>query len=132
MYKSAACAFTKPQWVNSETGKSGYYGMTEGSFSIGSRFVFAMTALGETSRTAHERARTIAQSPELWKLCTPPPRLIRSWNAEGWYVVLKDSRLLAFTTEYRITPPEEVTDLFHELEKLPASENRTLPDVGSP
>jgi hypothetical protein len=81
----------------------------------------AVTALGETSPTALQQARTFVQSPELWKLQTPPPRALRSWNAEGWYVVLKDSRLLAFTSEYRTTPPKEVTDLFYEIEKLPAS-----------
>jgi hypothetical protein len=81
----------------------------------------AMTALGVTSQTALQHARTFVQSPELRRLQTPPPRTLRSWNAEGWYVVLKDSRLLAFSSEYRTTPPKEVTDLFHEIEKLPAS-----------
>jgi hypothetical protein len=80
-----------------------------------------LTALGETS--LFERARTFVQSPELRKLHTPPAIALRSWNAEGWYVVLKDSRLLAFTSEYRTTPPQEVTDLFHEIEKLPARES---------
>jgi hypothetical protein len=79
------------------------------------------TALGETSLL--ERARTLVQSPELWKLHTPPARALRWWDAEGWYVVLKDSRLLAFTSEYRTPPPQEVTDLFHEIEKLPARES---------
>jgi hypothetical protein len=78
-------------------------------------------SLGETSPTAFEYARTFVQSTELWKLETPTPRALRSWNAEGWYVVLKDSRLLAFTSEHRTTPPREVTDLFYEIEKLPAS-----------
>jgi hypothetical protein len=78
------------------------------------------TALGETPLL--ERAHTLVQSPELRKLHTPPARALRWWNAEGWYVVLKDSRLLAFTSEYRTAPPQEVADLFHEIEKLPARE----------
>jgi hypothetical protein len=85
------------------------------------RFVgtVAMTALA-TSPDTLERARGFVQSPELGRLPTMVPNALRSWNAEGWYVVLKDSRLLAFTTESRTTPPKEVTDLFYEVERLPA------------
>jgi DNA-directed RNA polymerase specialized sigma24 family protein len=54
------------------------------------------------------------------------PAALRSWNAEGWYVVLQDSRLLAFTSEYRTTPPKEITDLFEEMEKLPASQEEAF------
>lgn len=84
----------------------------------------AMTALGETSPTAYARVRALVQSPDLWNMRTAAPKPLRSWNAEGWYVVLKDSRLLAFTTQLGTTPPETITDLFRELEKLPASEQR--------
>jgi hypothetical protein len=84
----------------------------------------ADNGLGEMSPAAYERAHILVQSPELWKLRTPPPKALRSWNAEGWYVVLKDSRLLAFTSEYGTVPPKEVRDLFHELAKLPLSEER--------
>jgi hypothetical protein len=83
------------------------------------RFVgqLAMTSL---EPTAYERARNLVQSSELWKLSTGPPKALRSWNADGWYVVLKDSRVLAFTTEYGTPPPDEVTGLFNEIQKLPA------------
>jgi hypothetical protein len=84
----------------------------------------AMTVLGQVSPTEFERARNFAQSPGLWKLRTAPPKALRSWNAEGWYLVLKDSRLLAFTSEDGTTPPEEVTGLFNELQKLPALDER--------
>ena len=40
--------------------------------------------------------------------------------------MLQDSRLLAFTTEYRTTPPKEITDLFQALEKLPASPEKAF------
>lgn len=79
----------------------------------------AWTALAETSPAAIERVRAFVQSPALWELRTLPPRVLRPWNAEGWYVVLKDSRLLAFTTEYGTTPPKEVTELFDQIENLP-------------
>ena len=78
-------------------------------------------ALAEMSQTAFERARTLVESPELWELRTRPPRVPRSWNAEGWFVVLQDSKLVAFTTEYGTMPPREVADLFYEIERLPVS-----------
>jgi hypothetical protein len=82
----------------------------------------AWTALAETSPATIERAHAFVQSPALWELRTPPARTLRSWNAEGWYVVLKDSRLLAFTSEYGTAPPKEVTELFHQIENLPIRE----------
>jgi hypothetical protein len=83
----------------------------------------AMAALGQ-SPAAYARVRALVQSPDLWNMRTAAPKPLRSWNAEGWYVVLKDSRLLAFTTQDGTTPPETITDLFREIEQLPASEQR--------
>ncbi len=48
-----------------------------------------------------------------------PAKELWAWNAEGWYVTLQDSHLLAFTSEYRTSPPREVTGLFQEIEILP-------------
>jgi hypothetical protein len=79
----------------------------------------------------YERVAEFVQSPKLWKLHTQPAKALWAWNAEGWYVVLKDSRLLAFTSEYGTAPPREIIDLFQEIENLPASEERpsTVRDV---
>jgi hypothetical protein len=74
----------------------------------------------------YQRVITFAQSSELWRPHTPPAKALWSWNAEGWYVVLRDSRLLAFTSEYGKAPPQKVTDLFYEIEKLLASEEQTF------
>ncbi len=79
----------------------------------------ALSSLGAAPRPTLEQALALADSPELLKLHTPPARALRSRNAEGWYVVLKDSPPLAFTTEYQTAPPRQITDLFHEIEKLP-------------
>jgi hypothetical protein len=76
---------------------------------------------------ANERVIAFAQSPELWKLHTPPAKVLWSWNAEGWYVVLKETRLLAFTSEYRTTPPKEITDVFQEIDKLPTWQKQSSP-----
>jgi hypothetical protein len=79
----------------------------------------ASASLYDASPTASERARAFAQSSALWNLRTGPATPLRSWNAEGWYIVLKDSRLLTFTSEQGAPPPKEVTDWFHQIESLP-------------
>lgn len=81
-------------------------------------------ALGDQSPAILERVRALVQSPALWKLHTQPTKALWSWDAEGWFVVLKDSKLLAFTSEYGTAPPPEVTALFHEIEQLPASSEK--------
>lgn len=72
------------------------------------------------------RVQALVQSPVLWGSHTAPATRLWSWNAEGWYLVLKDARLLAFTSEDGAVPPEEVTALFRAIEKLPESEERSL------
>jgi hypothetical protein len=81
-------------------------------------------SLWEVSPTAYQHGRALVESAELWTLHTPPPKALKSWDAEGWYVVLKDKRLLTFSTEYGTSPPKEVVELFHEIESLPASEEQ--------
>lgn len=78
-----------------------------------------------------EHARAFAHSAELLKLRTPPAKPLKSWNAEGWYIVLKDSRLFAFSSEYQTAPPREAIDLFQEIESLPGDKEivRTVQDV---
>jgi hypothetical protein len=77
-----------------------------------------------------DRANALANSTALRNLRTAPPIALRSWNAEGWYVVLgnRNSPLLAFTTEYGTNPPQEVKDMLAQIEKLPgAQESSTFP-----
>jgi len=87
-------------------------------------FQYRFEGRATLSLAPFQRVRPFVQSTGLWKLRTPVPEVLRSWNADGWYVVLQDSRLLAFTSEFRRKPPKEVTDLFQELEKLPASQEQ--------
>jgi hypothetical protein len=72
------------------------------------------------------QARAIMASPELRKQNTAAAKLFLSWNAEGWYVTLDDSHLLSFTSEYQTAPPQEITNLFHEIEKLPEKQQAGL------
>ena len=76
---------------------------------------------GVMPQTTYDHVSTFAEAPELRKLHTGPARGLSQWNADGWYVVLKDSHLLAFSSEYRTMPPALVTDLFHEIVALPTT-----------
>jgi hypothetical protein len=82
---------------------------------------------GILSQSAHGHALDLTESPELLKLHTGPAKALRSWNAEGWYVVTEDGRVLAFTSEYGTSPPPEIVDVFHEIEKLPAAQESHWP-----
>jgi len=83
------------------------------------------------SQTLHESARASLQLPRLSQMQTGSVRALRSWNAEGWYVVLDRSRVLAFTSEYHTMPPKQITDVFYEIQNLPARDelSQTLHDV---
>jgi hypothetical protein len=83
-------------------------------------------SLYEYSPTARERASAFSQSPVLWNLHTGPATPLSSWNAEGWYVVLEDSRLLTFSSERGTSPPQEVIDWFHQIESLPLRDEHRI------
>jgi hypothetical protein len=68
------------------------------------------------------KASSLAQSPQLKGVRTQPPKALRAWNAEGWYVLGKGTRVLAFTSEYGTAPSKEIVDLFHEIEGLRPTE----------
>ena len=74
---------------------------------------------GVMPESVREHVRSMMQSPALLGMRTAPPKALRSWNAEGWYVVLKDSEVLAFSSEYKTSPPQDIMNLFHEIEALP-------------
>ncbi len=48
-----------------------------------------VTAQPESSPVARLQVLALVDSAKLENLHTPPPGRLRSWNAEGWYVVLK-------------------------------------------
>lgn len=73
---------------------------------------------GVMPQATHERANDLAHSLLLRSLHTAPPIALRSWNAEGWYVALRDSPLLAFTSEYGTSPLWEVKEMLEQIEKL--------------
>ncbi len=86
-----------------------------------------VVAEGNMPQTTFEHAKAIVRSQQLFTSRTQPAKALRTWNAEGWYVVTQDSRTLAFTTEYRSVPPEAITDMFHEIEALPTGPVKSWP-----
>jgi hypothetical protein len=74
----------------------------------------------------YEQVSAFNAAPEFRDLHTQTARLLRAWNAEGWYVVLQNSQLFAFSSEYQTSPPQLVKDLLDETEKLPAAELRPV------
>jgi len=44
---------------------------------------------------------------------------LRMWNIDGWYYTGEGIGLKAYTTDKEAAPPQEIVDLFHDLEKLP-------------
>ncbi len=92
---------------------------------------YRVTALWARGSVPYERAYAFARSPELWRMHTPKPgSLLRSWNAEHWYVLLREplhldkARLLVFTGR----PPQEVAEFLRYVESLPTSDRQS--DVG--
>jgi hypothetical protein len=56
----------------------------------------SLEAWGVLESAAFERVNSNLNSEDLRKHRTPPAKRLLSWNAEGWYVVLEDERVLAF------------------------------------
>jgi hypothetical protein len=81
----------------------------------------ATIALAEQSHSIRDRAHALAWSSALAGLHTKAAKPLWSWRAEGWYVLLRESRVLAFTTEDGTDPPGEVAALLREIERLPAA-----------
>jgi hypothetical protein len=82
---------------------------------------------GVLTQTRHDDVRALINSQELAGLQTLPARQLRSWDAAAWYVVLKDRRLLAFTSEYQTRPPRQITTLFQEIRNSPTSQSHSWP-----
>ena len=74
---------------------------------------------GELSASLVERIGALIQSSKSVKSNREPIKPLRRWNDDGWYVAGESIELKAYTTENRVTPPQEVIDLFHDLEKIP-------------
>ncbi len=70
----------------------------------------AMLPEGSTTREA-----AFALAEQLTHFVTAPAVCLRSKKAEGWYVRLERTHVLAFTTEYGTQPPPQVIAVFQSL-----------------
>ncbi|MGA2814317.1 MAG: hypothetical protein ABSG16_23205 [Candidatus Acidiferrum sp.] len=78
------------------------------------------TSSGDLSDALKERIRSTLQSSDAASRNWGAVKPLRAWNDEGWYVSATESiGLRAYTTENGSTPPQEIVDLFNELEKIP-------------
>jgi hypothetical protein len=76
-------------------------------------------AYGELPEPLKERIQTLMQSSGSARSNREIVQPLRSWNDDGWYINGEDSGLKAYTKGNGATPPQEIVDLFDELEKIP-------------
>jgi len=77
-----------------------------------------------------ERIRSRIQSSKQVHNAWQPIKPVRNWNEDGYFVV-DGSGVHAYTTDNGVTVPEEIVQLFRELESLPKTPEKTteLKDV---
>ncbi len=76
-------------------------------------------AWGELPKPLKDRVGSIIQSSQVptrnWDAIQP----LRTWNVDGWYFTGEGIGLTVYTTDKGAIPPQEIVDLFHDLERLP-------------
>ena len=89
------------------------------------------SSAGQRPEALVERIREIITASGRTSRKSDIVKPLRDWNAEGWYFNVAGSGLKVFGTPNGSAPPQEITDLFHELNKIPRSaENQSeLKDV---
>jgi hypothetical protein len=87
------------------------------------RFQSRSTA-GRMPPSVTDRANVLAHSTTLRNVRTALPIALRTWDAEGWYVAGRNLPILAFTSEYGTTPPQEIRDLLEQIGKLAGTQQQ--------
>jgi hypothetical protein len=79
-------------------------------------------ASGELPQALKVRIQSIMQSSgdatRNWNAVKP----LRGWNEDGWYFSAEGIGLKAYATDNGTTPPQEIVDLFNELQKIPRTQ----------
>jgi hypothetical protein len=88
------------------------------------------TATSVLASSLQPQILSLPHSVALGKSETVPPKALRAWNAEGWYLADMNN-LWAYTTENGRMPPEELVQVFARAEKVAANPDSTwyLKDV---
>jgi hypothetical protein len=76
-------------------------------------------AFGELPVDLKARIQSIVQSSEGVTRNRDTVKPLRAWNDDGWYFNAEGVGLRAYTTDKGTNPPQEIVDLFNELQKIP-------------
>ena len=76
----------------------------------------------EAPKVVGERIAPLIQSLKTVKWNREPIKPLRGWSDEGWYVAGEEVELEVCAKENQVEPPQEVVELFHDLEDLPRSQ----------
>ena len=81
-------------------------------------FQYKFEIRGFQGLMSHKQVEAFQKSVELLTQRRAPAPMLHAWNAAGWYVV-GQSKILAYTTENKMKPPQLVVDIFNEIENRP-------------
>jgi hypothetical protein len=82
---------------------------------------------GVTSITLMPDVRALSCPPRPANVQPLVPKPLRSWKAEGWYLVDASQRICAFTSELGTAPAPGVVNVFREIVSLPLIKHTNLP-----
>jgi len=78
-------------------------------------------ASAKLSEPLIRRIETVIASSSQPRVVRATVKPIRDWNADNWYFIAEGSGLRSYTSANGFKPPQEIVDLFDDLEKLPRS-----------
>jgi hypothetical protein len=76
-------------------------------------------ASGELSEALKVRVQSIMQTSDNATRNRDTVKPLRAWNEDGWYFSAEGVGLKAYATGNGTTPPQQIVDLFNELQKIP-------------
>lgn len=74
---------------------------------------------GELPEALKTRIRSMLESSKGAERNWDSVKPLRAWNDDGWYIQTQTIGLRAYTTDNGTTPPQEIVDLFDQLQKIP-------------
>ena len=78
-------------------------------------------ASGQLPDSLAQRVRVMLPSSDRARQKSDTVEPLRNWNADGWYFNVEGAGLKAYTPADGRTPPQDIVDLFDDLEKLSRS-----------
>ena len=79
-------------------------------------------ASGQMPDSLVERVWAMVHSSDRAKEKRDAVKPLRAWNVDGWYFTAEGVGLKAYATDKGSIPPQEIVDLFRDLEKIPRSQ----------